>query len=91
MGIVQIGPLWRVASAQMPTKWGPTFQVLGFERPILKGTRGPETALALILGDLSKGIPLVRIHSQCVTSEGVWVAALRLQRSARHRHEGYRR
>ena len=71
MGIVQIGSVRRVASAQMPTKWGPTFQVVGFERQILNGTRRSETALALILGDLSEGIPLLRIHSQCVTSEAL--------------------
>src|SRR5262249_28520128 len=28
-----------------------------------------ETALVLALGDLSQGVPLVRIHSQCVTGE----------------------
>ena len=69
MGTVQIGPVWRVASTELPTKWGPRFQVIGFEREVLNGTRRSETALALILGDLSEDIPLVRIHSQCVTSE----------------------
>jgi 3,4-dihydroxy 2-butanone 4-phosphate synthase/GTP cyclohydrolase II len=52
----------------MPTKWG-MFQALGFEREISNGTRRTETALALVLGDVTKGVPLVRIHSQCFTGE----------------------
>src|SRR6266705_1144847 len=57
-----------VASTCIPTKWG-VFQALGFEREIVNGTRGIETALALVLGDLKDGIPLLRIHSQCFTGE----------------------
>lgn len=53
--------LRRVASTRIPTKWG-TFETLGFERH-------DETALALVLGDLMEGAPLVRIHSQCFTGE----------------------
>src|SRR5438552_1959253 len=58
----------RVLSTRMPTKWG-LFQALGFEREIANGTRRVETALALVLGDLTEGVPLVRIHSQCFTGE----------------------
>jgi 3,4-dihydroxy-2-butanone 4-phosphate synthase/GTP cyclohydrolase II len=58
----------RVASAQMPTRYG-DFQMLAFEREIVNGTRRTETALALVLGDLTVGAPLVRIHSQCFTGE----------------------
>ena len=36
---------------------------------MLNGTRRVETALALVLGDLTEGDPLVRIHSQCFTGE----------------------
>jgi len=32
-GIVQVGPLWRIASARMPTKWG-MFDAVGFERDV---------------------------------------------------------
>jgi 3,4-dihydroxy-2-butanone 4-phosphate synthase/GTP cyclohydrolase II len=42
---------------------------LGFERDIFDGARKVETALALVLGDVREGIPLVRIHSQCFTGE----------------------
>jgi 3,4-dihydroxy-2-butanone 4-phosphate synthase/GTP cyclohydrolase II len=45
------------------------FQALAFEREIANGTRRVETALALVLGDLTEGTPLVRIHSQCFTGE----------------------
>jgi 3,4-dihydroxy-2-butanone 4-phosphate synthase/GTP cyclohydrolase II len=45
------------------------FQALAFEREIANGTRRVETALALVLGELSEGAPLVRIHSQCFTGE----------------------
>src|SRR6266576_6892384 len=58
----------RIAAARMPTKWG-MFQTMAFERVIVNGTRHTDTALALVLGDLTDGAPLVRIHSQCFTGE----------------------
>ncbi len=58
----------RVVSTRMPTRWG-RFQALVFDREIFNGTRRVETALALVLGDLTEGAPLVRIHSQCFTGE----------------------
>jgi GTP cyclohydrolase II len=67
-GIVQVGPLWRIASTRMPTRWG-MFDAVGFERDISNGTRRIETALALVMGDLTEGVPLLRIHSQCFTGE----------------------
>src|SRR5258707_993920 len=67
-GIVQVGPLWRIASARMPTRWG-TFDIIGFERDVSNGTRRLETALAIVMGDPTEGVPLLRIHSQCFTGE----------------------
>lgn len=64
----QPAALWRIASARMPTTWG-WFDVIGFERDISNGTTRVETALAIVLGDLTEGVPLLRIHSQCVTGE----------------------
>ena len=64
----QTGALWRIASARMPTKWG-MFDAIGFERDICNGGRKTETALALVMGDLNNGVPLLRIHSQCLTGE----------------------
>ena len=64
----QTGPLWRIASARMPTRWG-MFEAIGFERDVSHGTRRVETALAIVLGDPTKGVPLLRIHSQCFTGE----------------------
>jgi 3,4-dihydroxy-2-butanone 4-phosphate synthase/GTP cyclohydrolase II len=58
----------RVDSTRMPTKWG-VFKALAYEREISNGTRRVETALALVLGDLTEAAPLVRIHSQCFTGE----------------------
>src|SRR5215470_14679932 len=56
----------RVASAEIPTRWG-VFQTIGFEHETSNGT---ETALAIVLGDLRQtDAPLVRIHSQCFTGE----------------------
>jgi GTP cyclohydrolase II len=61
--------LWRVATARMPTKWG-MFHAVGFKREIVGGdVPGVETALALVMGDLAEGVPLLRIHSQCFTGE----------------------
>jgi len=64
----QSGTLWRIASTRLPTRWG-TFEAMGFEREVWTGGRTAETALALVLGDLRQGVPLLRIHSQCLTGE----------------------
>ena len=68
MGTAQTGTLWRIASTRMPTKWG-MFDAIGFERDVSNGTRRVETALVLVMGDLTHGVPLLRIHSQCFTGE----------------------
>jgi len=64
----QTSALWRIASTRLPTKWG-TFKALGYERDLSPGGRTVETALALVMGDLTAGTPLLRIHSQCFTGE----------------------
>jgi GTP cyclohydrolase II len=64
----QPGPPWRIASTRLPTRWG-TFDAIGYERDISNGTRRVETALALVMGDLTESAPLLRIHSQCFTGE----------------------
>src|SRR6266699_5359748 len=68
MRAAHAGALWRIASARMPNKWG-TFDDIGFERDISNGTQRVETALAMVMGDLTEGVPLLRIHSQCFTGE----------------------
>ena len=68
MRAAQTGPLWRVASTRMPTKWG-MFDAIGYERDVSNGTRRVETALAIVMGDPTEGTPLLRIHSQCFTGE----------------------
>jgi 3,4-dihydroxy-2-butanone 4-phosphate synthase/GTP cyclohydrolase II len=45
------------------------FQMQGFERQMPGGNRPVETALVLMMGDVTRGAPLLRIHSQCITSE----------------------
>jgi GTP cyclohydrolase II len=52
----------------MPTKWG-MFDAIGYERDISNGSRRVETALALVMGNLTEGAPLLRLHSQCFTGE----------------------
>jgi 3,4-dihydroxy-2-butanone 4-phosphate synthase/GTP cyclohydrolase II len=47
------------------------FQAIGFERELFDGDRSIDTAVALTLGDLTHGAPLVRIHSQCFTGEAL--------------------
>jgi len=68
MGTAQTGTLWRIVSTRMPTKWG-MFEAIGYERDVSNGSQRVETALALVMGDLTRGAPLVRIHSQCFTGE----------------------
>jgi GTP cyclohydrolase II len=64
----QTGALWQIASTRMPTRWG-MFEAIGFERDMWTGGHTVETAVALVLGDIRQGVPLVRVHSQCVTGE----------------------
>jgi GTP cyclohydrolase II len=64
----QAGALWRIAFTRLPTRWG-MFEVMGFERDVGTSAQNVETALAIVLGDLRQGAPLVRIHSQCLTGE----------------------
>jgi len=45
------------------------FHAVGFERDVSNGTPRVETALAIVMGDLTEGAPLLRIHSQCFTGE----------------------
>jgi GTP cyclohydrolase II len=68
MGTAQTGTLWRIVSTRMPTKWG-MCEAIGFERDVSNGTRRVETALAIVMGDLTEGAPLLRMHSQCFTGE----------------------
>ena len=63
----ETGPIRQVAATELPTRWG-VFRALGFERQSL-GQRSPETAIVLVLGEPSRRVPLVRIHSQCITGE----------------------
>jgi 3,4-dihydroxy-2-butanone 4-phosphate synthase/GTP cyclohydrolase II len=65
---IKTGTLRRLASTRMPTRWG-VFRALGFERATGDGSGRLETAIAMTLGDLRGGAPLLRIHSQCFTGE----------------------
>jgi GTP cyclohydrolase II len=66
----EIGVLRRVTTARMPTKWG-MFDAAGFERQAANDIRRVDTALAIVMGDLRREAPLLRIHSQCFTGEGL--------------------
>jgi GTP cyclohydrolase II len=68
MSAEQTGTLWRIVSTHMPTRWG-MFEAIGFERDVSNGTQRVESALALVMGDVTEGVPLLRIHSQCFTGE----------------------
>jgi GTP cyclohydrolase II len=68
MTVNHAGALWHLASTRMPTKWG-MFTAVGFERDVSNGSRPAETAVALVMGDVTVGTPLLRIHSQCFTGE----------------------
>jgi GTP cyclohydrolase II len=57
----------KVVSTNLPTVFG-VFDLIGFERASI-AKRERETALVMMLGDLQDGVPLLRIHSQCLTGE----------------------
>jgi GTP cyclohydrolase II len=57
----------KVVSTRLPTIFG-IFDLIGFERANnIKGES--ETAFVMMLGDLHNRVPLLRIHSQCLTGE----------------------
>jgi len=60
----------QVASAEFPTRWG-TFRIFGFQGESGDGmdTARKEEAVALVMGDVQATVPLVRIHSQCLTGD----------------------
>jgi GTP cyclohydrolase II len=63
--------LRQIAEVQLPTRWA-HFLLLAFE--VVMNARGGkperrESALALVLGDIHRAPPLVRIHSQCATGD----------------------
>jgi GTP cyclohydrolase II len=57
----------RVVSTRLPTVFG-VFDLTGFER-VNKIKAERETALVMRLGDLRDEVPLLRIHSECLTGE----------------------
>jgi GTP cyclohydrolase II len=63
----ETGAIRQVAATELPTRWG-VFRALGFEGQS-QGQHSPETAIVLVLGEPSRGVPLVRIHSQCMTGD----------------------
>lgn len=80
MGVFDIR---KVAEANFPTRWG-QFRIFGFEAHFKtlpssspaeelgrEGKTEPrsEQAVALVMGDVQSGAPLVRIHSQCLTGD----------------------
>ena len=68
----------KLADADFPTRWG-QFRILGFEgvvaapKPCDDALPAParhvETAVALVMGDITAAPPIVRIHSQCLTGD----------------------
>ena len=63
--------LRQIADVQLPTQWA-NFRLLAFEGVQANSEasgKPQETALALVLGDIYSGPPIVRIHSQCATGD----------------------
>ena len=68
----------KIADAEFPTRWG-DFRIMGFEgvlpapRPCCEhgaqSGKKIEGLVALVMGDIHRTPPLVRIHSQCLTGD----------------------
>ena len=65
----------KIAEADFPTRWGP-FRILGFQgrattppAPGCEIKEDTEELVALVMGDIHRAPPLVRIHSQCLTGD----------------------
>jgi GTP cyclohydrolase II len=67
---MSLASLSQVAAVNFPTRWA-QFRLLAFEGIYSRAGRRKQkqTALALIAGDIQHRVPVVRIHSQCVTGE----------------------
>ena len=57
-----------MASADFPTRWG-HFLIHGFTTRASGDGAKTEEAVALAMGEVHSGSPLVRIHSQCLTGD----------------------
>lgn len=64
-----------MAEADFPTRWG-HFRINGFEGVVEgeadspgKAAKKVEGLVALVMGDVLSTVPLVRIHSQCLTGD----------------------
>jgi GTP cyclohydrolase II len=71
MSISTLMTLKKIADVSLPTRWA-TFRLMAFESANTeKETTAQitDTVLALVLGDIQRFPPLVRIHSQCMTGE----------------------
>ncbi len=59
----------QIASADFPTRWG-QFRIYGFRGETGEdGNRRVEEAVAVVMGDVKSTLPLVRVHSQCLTGD----------------------
>lgn len=56
-------PVQRLAKTKLPTEFA-EFDMIAFENE-----QGEQPHLALVLGDVSKTAPLIRIHSECMTGD----------------------
>jgi GTP cyclohydrolase II len=68
---VALTELKQVVDVDFPTRWA-RFRLFAFEAMYADGNprrKSPATALALVLGDLHRDPPIVRIHSQCTTGD----------------------
>ena len=66
--MVTLSKVKQVASADFPTRWG-HFLIHGFATRASSDNAKTEEAVALVVGDVQTGSPLVRIHSQCLTGD----------------------
>jgi GTP cyclohydrolase II len=59
----------KLAEVDFPTYWA-EFRLMAFEGyDHRRQPKRPEALLALVLGDLHRTVPIVRIHSQCTTGD----------------------
>jgi GTP cyclohydrolase II len=63
----------KVAEADFPTRWG-AFRIFGFEGVLAEPNPCDENAeveglVAVVMGDIHSAVPVVRIHSQCLTGD----------------------
>ena len=88
---LQVGTVRQIVSTRIPTKWGPVFRVLGFERDVSNGSRKVEFGSRDRSWRPNRPRSVAAHTFAVLHRRGAGVSTLRLPGSVGHRHGSNRR